>query len=214
MKKIILLLLVFFSANFLNAQSFEKGNRIFDVNLGLGIYNITLKDNQKPSDTGATGKAACIALAPAMEWAVGKRISIGTSLLYSHYLSSKDSNGYKPSVNGLDGNFLFNFHFVKSKKADLFTGLRLGIAGFRLNPNDNFKSIYGSMGRAFDFHIGGRFYVSPRTGILVNLAFPRYTFNKFGDSLEYTYTLASKGFCIGTGIAIKLGGDSTSKAKN
>jgi hypothetical protein len=203
---------VFSAVTFLHAQSFEKGDRIFDANLGLAVYNITVKDNQSKTDSIKKGKAACTVLAPAMEWAVGKRISIGTSLLYSKYLSGKDSTGNKPSVRGLDGNFIFNFHFVKSKSVDLFTGLRLGLAGFRLNPNDGNKAIYGSMGSAFDIHIGGRFYVSHRTGILFNLSFPSYTFRKFGYSLDYTYTLKSKGFYIGTGIAIKLDGKKAEEA--
>jgi hypothetical protein len=212
MRKIIFLFIVFSSAAFLNAQSFDKGDRIFDANLGLAVYNVTVKDNQSKTDSTKKGKAACTVLAPAMEWAVGKRISIGASLLYSSYLSGKDSTGHKPSAKGLDGNFIFNFHFVKSKRVDMFTGFKLGIAGFRLNPKDGSNGIYGSMGSAFDFHIGGRFYVSHRTGILVNLAFPSYTFNKFGESLDYTYTLRLKGLYIGTGIAIKLGGKKAEEA--
>ena len=35
MKKITPLIILFFAANFIHAQSFEKGDRIFDVNLGL-----------------------------------------------------------------------------------------------------------------------------------------------------------------------------------
>jgi len=212
MKKITPILVVFFAVNFLNAQSFEKGDRIFDGNLGLAVYNLTIKDNQSKTDSVKTGKAACTVLAPAMEWAVGKRISIGASLLYSHYLTGKDTTGHKPTAKGLDGNFIFNFHFVKSKRVDLFTGLRLGLAGFRLKPNDGSTNVYGSMGSAFDFHIGGRFYVSHHVGIIANISFPKYTFNKFGNSLDYTYTLKSKGFYIGTGVAIKFGGKGTGEA--
>ena len=205
MKKKILLFILLPAVTFLHAQSFEKGDRFFDANLGLAVYNITLQDNQQLANKATQGKAACTVLAPAMEWTVGKSISIGASLLYSAYFSGKDSTGHKPSAKGLDGNFIFNFHFVKSKRVDLFTGLKLGIAGFRLNPNNGSNGIYGSMGSAFEFHLGGRFYVSHRTGILINIAFPRHTFKKFGDSLAYTYTLKSKGFYIGTGVAIKLG---------
>lgn len=213
MKKNILLAFLLSIGTFLKAQSFEKGNRIVDINLGLSVYNVTLKDNQQPAGKTATGKAACTVLAPGMEWAVGKSISIGTSLLYSGYFSAKDSIGNKPSAKGLDGNFIFNFHFVKSKRVDLFTGLKLGIAGFRLNPNNGSNAIYGSMGSAFDVHFGGRFYISHRTGIVVNIAFPSYTFNKFGDSLDYTYTLKSRGFYIATGVAIKLSDNASSGEK-
>ena len=210
MRKIIFACVSILSIGFLNAQSFDKGSRNLDINLGFGIYNTSIKENSttlnpNPADTTVTGKTACTILAPAMEWGVGKRSSIGTSLVYSHYLTSTDSvTGKKPKASGLDGNFLFNFHFVKSKKADLFCGLKLGIAGFRLNPQDG--GIYGSMGSAFDLHFGGRFYVSERIGIIANLSFPSYTFRKFGDSLDYTYTLKFRGFSIGTGVAIKLKG--------
>ncbi|MBI3501331.1 MAG: hypothetical protein HY063_06005 [Bacteroidetes bacterium] len=206
MKKIFFTLTAISLISFLNAQSFEKGNRNVDVNLGLGIFNTSVKDNQSTADTASKGKAGAVVLAPSMEWAVGKRISIGGALVYSSYLSQKDSLGQKPKAKGLDGVFIFNFHFIKSKRVDMFTGIKLGLAGFRLNPDDGTGNIYGSMGSAFDFHIAGRFYVSDKIGIIANLGFPSYTFKKFGDNLTDTFTLKFKGFYIGTGVAIKLGG--------
>ncbi|MFI5163711.1 MAG: hypothetical protein ACHQHP_00515 [Bacteroidia bacterium] len=215
MKKLIFLLAAFSLPAFLNAQSFEKGDRIFDIDLGFAVYSTNVKDNQDPSAPIKSGKAAGTILAPAMEWATGKRISIGISLLYSRYLSSKDSaSGSKPTASGLDADFIFNFHFVKSKRVDLFTGFKLGMAGFRLAPHDGTKNIYGSTGSAFDLHIGGRFYVSRRIGIIANLGFPHYTFSKFGNSLDQTYTLKFNGVCIGTGIAIKLGSKNTEGASS
>ena len=219
MKKIIFILLLFplaISHSF--SQSFEKGNKIFDVDFGLGIYNTTVKQNPgktypNPKDTTTKSKVASTLIAPSMEWAVGNRISIGASLAYSHYLSNKDSvTGYKPTASGLDGNFFFNFHFVKSKRVDFFGGLKLGIGGFRLVLNDGTSNVYGSMGRASDLHFAARFYVSDRIGIIASLAFPRYKFKKFGNTLDDTYTLGFKGLYLGTGIAIKLGGSKTEQA--
>src|ERR1051326_3615536 len=132
MKKIFLTLVSVLIINILSAQSFDKGNRNLDINLGLSIFNSSLKDNNS-SDPASTGKASCTLIAPAMEWGVGKRISLGGSLVYSSYLSKEDSLGHKPKAKGLDGVFLFNFHFVKSKRVDLFTGIKLGLAGFRFN---------------------------------------------------------------------------------
>lgn len=201
MKKIFFTLLSFCSIIFLNAQSFEKGNRIVNFQLGFVGYSGTSKHNK---DTAASVKAGAtgITLSPGMEWAVGKRISLGASLLYSHYFDTAKVN--KPKANGLDANFLFNFHFVKSKKVDLFAGIKLGIAGIRYNPNDGSGNIYGSMGSARDLHFTGRFYFSDRTSIIASIAFPGNTFNKFGDNLQDTYTLKYHGVSIAAGVAIKL----------
>src|ERR1051326_7861283 len=79
MKKIFLTLVSVLIINILSAQSFDKGNRNLDINLGLSIFNSSLKDNNS-SDPASTGKASCTLIAPAMEWGVGKRISLGGSM--------------------------------------------------------------------------------------------------------------------------------------
>ena len=184
------------------AQLFDKGSRNFDIKLDLAAYKGTIKDNQT-KDTSSSG-AASVVFTPQMTWGVSKKISIGTSLAYSHYLDSSKSSPGKPSVKGLDANFLFDFHFLRKPKTDMMVGLKLGIAGIRYNPDDGTGDIYGSMGRASDLHLTARFYVSEKIGIIANLAFPGYKFGQFGKNLNQTSTIVFKGFCLGTGVAIKL----------
>ncbi|HEY4797658.1 MAG TPA: hypothetical protein VII99_01155, partial [Bacteroidia bacterium] len=79
------------------------------------------------------------------------------------------------------------------------------------NPNDKTSNIYGSMGRSSDLHLGGRFYVSDKIGIITYIGLPSYMFRKFGNSLDYTYTLKFRGFYIGTGLAVKFNKSSGEK---
>src|SRR5947209_384279 len=95
MKKIFFLLIAFISFLLLgkglgmraNAQSFEKGNKILNFQLGFTAMPGTIKHNNDTTASLKTG-AVGITLSPGMEWAVGKRISLGASLLYAHYLDS------------------------------------------------------------------------------------------------------------------------------
>ncbi len=204
MKKLFFLSILFITLSEVEglSQSFEKGNRILDFQVGFVVATGTIQHNGDTAKSQKTG-AAGVTFAPQMNWAVGKRISIGTSLLYSHYLDSAKSNP-KPRTNGLDANFIFDFHFVKSKKVDLYAGVKLGLAGIRYNPNDGSGNIYGSMGSVRDLHINGRFYISERTSIIASLGFAGSTYNKFGDNLNDTYTLKYRGVSIATGVAMKL----------
>ena len=207
MKKIITVLFTAAIIKIGFTQSFDKGNRNFDIKLDFAGYNGTVKDNQ--TKTEANSGAASVILSPQMTWGTGKKISIGTSLSFSNYLDSASATGSNPTLRGLDANFLFDFHFLRRPKTDMMAGLKLGIAGIRYNADDGTGDIYGSMGRASDIHLTGRFYVSDRVGIIANLSIPNYRFNKFGKNLDYTYTINFRGVCIGTGVAIKLGGGKT-----
>ncbi len=202
MKKIILLLPIMLVLEASFAQSFDKGNRNFDIKLDLAGYGGTITDNQALSVENSS--AASVVLTPQMSWGVGKKISIGTSIAYSSYLDSAASSGSNPKFRGLDANFLFDFHFLRRPKTDMMVGLKLGMAGVRYNPDDGSGDIYGSMGRAADIHFMARFYVTESIGIIANLAFPGYRFGKFGKNVFDTYTISYTGFCIGTGVAINL----------
>lgn len=202
MRKIIVSAFVLFIVKTSFAQSFDKGNRNFDMKLDFAGYKGTVTDNQTHivSNSGAAG----IVYTPQMTWGTGKKISIGTSLAYSHYLDSSQALSNKPRLNGLDANFIFDFHFVRGLKMDAMAGLKFGIAGVRYNPNDGTGDIYGSMGTVSDIHCSARFYVSEKIGIIASIAFPGYHYGKFGKNTNYTNTIAFRGFSIGTGIAINL----------
>lgn len=208
MKKILVSLFVTsIAAIAFSQESFDANSRNFDIKLDMAGYSGTIKNNQ--TDSVRNASAVAIVLAPQMSWATGKKISLGASLAYSHYLDSSSSATSNPLLQGLDANFIFDFHFLRKPKTDMMAGFKLGIAGIRLDPNDASGDIYGSMGGAADIHFTARFYVSKRMGILANIAFPSYTFNKFGKNLNETQAVRFSGFCIGTGIAIKLSNQRT-----
>lgn len=210
MKKLILpfLIVIFSGTAFGQQESFHEDSRNFDIRLDFGNYNGSLKDNQ--TDSVHATAAAAVILTPQMAWAVARSISLGGSLAYGRYLDTSAS-----SMNGLDMNFVFDIHFLRKPKTDMMIGLKLGIAGIRLNANDGTGDVYGSMGICRDLHLMARFYVSERIAIIANLAFPGYTFNKFGKNLNDTFTIKLKGVSFGSGIAFKLRGQRTAgTAKN
>jgi len=202
MQQIITAFFVIALASMGFAQSFDKGNRNFDMKLDFAGYGGTITDNKTLRSVNS--KAASIILTPQMTWGTGKKISIGTSLSYSNYLDSSQSKQVNPKLNGLDANFILDFHFIRGLKMDMMAGFKFGIAGIRYNPNDGTGDIYGSMGTVSDLHCNARFYVSEKIGIIGSISFPGYHFGKFGRNTDYTYTIAFRGFCIGTGVAINL----------
>ena len=201
-KLIILLFASTFAGVAFSQESFNEDSRNFDVKLDFAGYNGTLKDNS--TDSVNSTAAAAVVITPQMAWAVSRAISLGSSMAFSHYLDTSAS-----SMNGLDMNFLFDIHFVRAPKADIMVGLKLGVAGIRLNANDGTGDVYGSMGLSRDLHFMARFYVSEHIAIITSLGFPGYTFNKFGKNLNDTYTINLKGFCFGTGVAFKLSNKAT-----
>ena len=204
MKRVTTFLLIAVSATLgFSQESFHEDSRAFDVKLDFGAYQGTIKDNQ--ADTSAASAAASIILSPQMSWAVTRVLSLGGSFAFSHYQVTSPA-----SLNGLDATFLFDVHFVRAPKTDMMIGLKVGIAGIRLNPKDGSENVYGSMGLTSDLHLMARFYVSEHTAIIANLGFPGYVFNKFGKNLQETYTIKWNGACLGAGIAIKLANQSTS----
>lgn len=189
----------FATAAFGQKESFHDDSRNFDIKFDFAGYSGSIKDNQ--TDSIRSTAAASVMVSPQMAWAVSNGVSIGWSLVFSHYL---DSAGSAAQMNGLDANFLLDLHFVRTPRVDMMFGFKLGFGGLRLDANDGTGDIYGSMGLAGDVHLMGRFYVAERIAILLNLGVPGYTFNKFGKNLNDTYTIKFNGVCFGTGIALKL----------
>lgn len=183
-------------------ESFHEDSRNFDIKLDFGGYSGTLKDNH--TDSVHSTAAAAVILTPQMAWAVARSISLGGAVAYSRYLDTSAS-----SMNGLDVNFVFDIHFLRTPRTDMMIGLTLGIAGIRLDANDGTGDVYGSMGMRRDLHLMARFYVTERIAIIANLAFPGYTFSKFGKNLNDTFTINMKGVGFGTGVAFKLLGQKT-----
>jgi hypothetical protein len=210
MKKITAFLLsaAFNGIAFGQSDSFHEDSRNFDIKLDFAAYNGTVTHNVSGA-LPSNAAAACVILTPQMEWAVSSKVSLGGSFAYSHYLDSARSASSSPQLNGIDGNFIFNLHFLRTPKTDMMIGFKLGIAGVRYSPNDGSGNIYGSLGGAADVHLTGRFYVSNHLAIIGNISFPSYIFNKFGKNLTDTYTIRFHGVCIGTGIAIKLSNQGT-----
>jgi hypothetical protein len=202
MKRLIAFFFILFFKKTCFTQSFEKGNIYFDMKIDFAGYKGMITDNQTLHSFNAG--AASIMLSPQFDWASGKKISIGTSVCYSHYLDSSRAAQKHPALNGLDANFIFDFHFIRNFNVDMMAGLKLGIAGVRYNPKDGTGNIYGSMGTVSDIHCSARFSISEKIGVLANIGFPGYRYVKFGKNINYTSSIVFRGFCIGTGVTINL----------
>jgi hypothetical protein len=202
MRKTVFTVLIIVITKMCFAQSFQKGNRNLDLGFGLAGCNGTVTDNQSQHVYKSGAKSFVIS--PQISWGVWKVISLGASLSYGRYLDSTQSKQVDPKLNGLDGNFILDLHFIRKQKMDVMLGMKLGIAGLRYNPNDGTGDIYGSLGTTSDLHCNARFYVSEKIGIIATLALPRYLFTKFGKNTNQTQTIMFGGLYIGTGLAINL----------
>ncbi len=210
MKKIIVLFFVLVLVRISPAQSFNKGDKNFDIKLDYGMYSGTMTQNDSSQQPAPSSKfnTACLVISPQMEWAVGKRMSLGGSFAIGSYAQFPDSlvtGAGKASASGLDLNFIFNFHFLRKAKLDLMAGLKAGLAGIRMSPNDGTGDIYGNTGGVIELHCTARYYVSKRIGIIANIGLPAYNHGQFGKNLIDTYTVSYSGFCIGTGVSIRIG---------
>ena len=210
MKKIIALLFILAIVKVSSAQSFSKGDKNIDIKLDYGNYSgiMTQNDSSKKTPPSQKFDVSAIVISPQIEWATGKRISLGGGLAissYSHFPDSIVTGAGAATAAGLDLNFVFNFHFLRKTKLDVMAGVKAGLAGIRMSPNDGTGDIYGNTGGVFELHCTARYCVSDRIRIIANLGLPIYDHGQFGKNLIDTYSVSYSGFLIGTGISIRIG---------
>ncbi|MEI7581677.1 hypothetical protein [Runella sp.] len=145
--------IVCFQTNSL-AQSYQKGDKLLNLGVGLGTY-------------GAGG----IGLGGSFEFGIHDAISVGVLGGYSgrsNYLGS--GSNWSVLTFGARGSYHFNELLkLDDDKIDLYAGLGLGYRNISWGyAGTAYSSSYGS-GVLLLAHIGGKYYFKPNLGVFAEL---------------------------------------------
>lgn len=209
MKKLILMLLPVLALSFtkdLNAQSFAKGNKIISTGIKISIYKVSDNDENDDGDDAAASYTIPIGF----EYAVTERIGVGIEAGICNYFTGEDTiTGTIASANSFDLMLTGNFHWVRARKIDLYSGIGLGISAFKYESNDARESRFTSTGTYVRVGLmNARFYVSKAIALSLHFGIPYMNFNngRIDDNLgsDYDYPLSFTGIDLGTGLAIRF----------
>lgn len=147
----VIVALLAFSAEGVMAQSYQNGDKLLNVGIGLGTY-------------GGGG----LGFGGSFEYGVHDAISVGVMGGYSgrNYLGSR----WSVLTIGARGSYHFNELLnLDNDQIDLYAGLGLGYRNFSWDYagyGDSYS--YGS-GVTFLGHIGGKYYFQPNLGVFAEL---------------------------------------------
>lgn len=210
MKKVLLIIIVVVVSNLSFGQAFEKGNKNFDLNLGIAGYGtkVTFKDANSGLELSTTDGAASSVVGLDFEYGISNRFGLGVQLNSSNYFIDKeDSTNVTESVRAVDFALKFNFHLLNADRNDLFISLGLGTSGANwtfVNSNDT----YSGSGTYFTLGLTDRIYFGEHVGILFHLGYAGYNYNNLdhsGDNkILENLQWSLKGVNFGTGLAVKF----------
>lgn len=188
------------------AQSFEKGNKIINAGIKISIYKVT-NSNEEDDDDGA---AVSYTIPIGFEYAVSKSIGVGAEIGICNYFTSEDSlTGVTPKANSFDVLLKGNFHWIKSSRVNISSGLGLGISNFTYKSNDEFESVFKSTGpyiriSLMDFKV----YFTKNFGMtaIIGVPFMNFSNGRITDKpgSDFNYPLKFIGGDIGTGFVLKF----------
>jgi hypothetical protein len=135
------------------AQSYQKGDKLLNLGVGLGTY-------------GAGG----IGLGGSFEFGIHDAISVGVIGGYSGRSNYLNSGGrWSVLTIGARGSYHFNELLkLNDDKIDLYAGLGLGYRNISWSYSGLGGSSWGS-GITFIGHIGGKYYFKPNLGVFAEL---------------------------------------------
>lgn len=138
-----------------SAQSYQKGDKLLNLGLGLGTY-------------GAGG----VGLGGSFEFGIHDAISVGVIGGYSGRSNYLNSGGrWSVLTIGARGSYHFNELLkLDDDKIDLYAGLGLGYRNISWSYSGfgGYNDSWGS-GIMFIGHIGGKYYFKPNLGVFAEL---------------------------------------------
>ncbi len=197
-----------FLTQFAIAQSFEKGNKIFDAGIKVSIYKISNPDDDDGNDD--SDGAASYTIPIAFEYALSNRIGLGAEIGICNYFTGEDTiTGAIAEANSFDMLFKGNFHWVRGGRVDLYSGLGIGFSSFKYESNDSKESKFNSVGPYVHLNLfNARFYVSKAFALNLHFGIPYMNFSngRIEDNLgsDYAYELKFAGVDIGTGLTFRF----------
>ena len=191
MKKLTLALALILETHCLCAQSFLKGNKIIESGIGLTYMNY---ESYNPSIDERKDNIAVSWIVPvSFEYAIDKRIGLGAEIDFVTYFTERDTiTNAIADARSTDFYAKFNFHWLRKTKVDLFSGLAIGISGFKYHDNSYNEGKYKATGPGYKLVlIASRFYLPKH--LFIGFAFNTsgYSYkngtisNKYNDEIEY-----------------------------
>ena len=177
MKKLVLIsALSLATAISTNAQSFDKNKKVIDAGIRIAVFDI---EGKAPSDSVAHKDKAASSIIPLQfEYGVGKRIGVQAEFNVVTYFTSKDTiKNSVATANGFDFSIKGNFHWLRAKRVDLFSGIGIGYSSFKYHDNSSDDAKYKGSGSTWQFNlITARFYLSEHVALGVNYTFLGYSY--------------------------------------
>lgn len=189
------------------AQSFEKGSLVGEVGTGLGIYHTEIKDKQVNITEKDTSGGW---LFPVMvEYGVLDMVGVAGGIKYTNYIEGNDSVNSSLGVNGFDVVIRPAFHFVRSKRVDMYAGFTAGLAYLQYKANDANDTRATGFGPTFAGNLGVRFYFSDVIGMYIAYGFntyhyPNFKFTSNTTTTDIIYDYKGKGGNYGLGLVFKI----------
>jgi hypothetical protein len=190
------------------AQSFIKGDKFLQAGIKIAIYNISDPDDLDDEDDN--DRAASYTIPIGFEYAVSNKFGVGIELGLCKYFTEEDTiTRAIADAGSFDVLLRGNFHWLRTGKTDLYSGLGIGVSVFSYNSNDHNNSKYRGSGGYIHFGlINARFYVSPKVAILIHMGFPMMDSRegRIKDDLgtDAEYPLKFSGWDLGTGLTVKF----------
>jgi|GEM_PF-2309933 len=190
------------------AQSFEKGNKVFDAGIKVSIYKITAPDDDDGNDD--SDGAASYTIPIGFEYALTNRIGLGAEIGICNYFTGEDTiTGAIAEANSFDMLLKGNFHWVRGGRVDLYSGLGIGFSSFKYQSNDSKDSKFNAVGPYLHLNLfNARFYVSKAFALNLHFGVPYMNFSngRIEDNLgsDYSYELKFVGVDIGTGLTFRF----------
>lgn len=190
------------------SQCFNKKDKIIDAGIKISIYKVRAPDDNDNNDDN-TG-AASFTIPVGFEYAVSNRIAAGVEIGFCNYFTGEDTTtGTIANAGSVDLLFKGDFHWLRSTRVDLYSGIGVGFSSFKYESNDSKNSKFNSDG--FYLRLGllnAGFYVSKSIALRLHVGIPYMNFEngRIKDDLgsDYGYGLDFTGIDIGTGIAFRF----------
>jgi hypothetical protein len=198
--KFYLSALLLLAVSSLHAQSFQKKNKIIELGTYLSVYNTRLRDHVTHLEF--TDRAASVTVPISFEYALSDKIGLQGELGFASFFTERDTNTNAiANAGGVDFIVSGNYHYVRSNKVDIFSGLGFGGASFSYESNDSRHSKLSGGGGIFMLHlVNARFYFSNHFGIKLNLDYSSFSFvnaevsDDFGNYYKFDLYLTGTSF--------------------
>lgn len=194
----------FIAHSLFSQNCFEKGVKIIDPGIGLGIYKITIED--KTNATSDNDMAGAVLYNIGFEYGVLDWLGGGGKFNYCNYIEN-DSTSEKGR--GIDVAMTVRFHALRTKRINLLAGVEFGYSNFRWDANDINGAFANANGTFLGLNLHSRFYFSNVWGMRLFYNFDFYNYpnghiqNTLGDNSDFSLKSRSS-FLLGLGLMFKF----------